>query len=273
VGVPHPDAAEGLNKLGAEAADFDWTNDATYDHALDGVKSVMCTAPYIEKWQERFPAFLQACKNAGVKHIVKVSFYHARSSGDVFQDVPFVRAHGDCDDMLSKSGVSYTILAATHFMSNPFVFQGQDLRKDQKPATFYGASQGKGVNYVSPNDVAEVAVRALLEPKAHFNKEYTLTGSETITDQLVADLLSKYLGKPIMYVDQPAHTFEDEEKMGGDPEWLIKDLVALEKIKASGKEEDASFVTNDIDNICGHKAETYEEYLLGKDFMTVIESA
>jgi uncharacterized protein YbjT (DUF2867 family) len=273
VGVPHVDAAEGLNKLGAETADFDWQNDATYAHALDGVRSVMCTAPYVEKWAERFPNFLEACKKAGVKHIVKVSFYHARASGDVFQDVPLVRAHGDCDELLTKSGISYTILAATHFMSNPFVFQGQELRKDQKPATFYGASAGKGVNYVSPNDVAEVAVRALLEPKAHHNKEYVLTGPEAITDQTVADLISKHLDKPIMYVDQPVHTFEDEEKMGGDPEWKIKDLVALEKIKASGKEEDASFVSKDIETICGRKAETFEEYLLVKDYMTSVESA
>lgn len=273
VGVPRADAAEGLNQLGAETADFDWQNDATYAHALAGIKSVVCTAPYVQNWAERFPAFLEACKKAGVKHIVKVSFYHARASGDVFQDVPLVRAHGDCDELLAKSGISYTILAATHFMSNPFVFQGQELRKDQKPATLYGASAGKGVNYVSPNDVAEVAVRALLEPKAHHNKEYVLTGPEAITDQSVADLLSKYLNKPIMYVDQPLHTFEDEEKMGGDPEWKIKDLVALEKIKASGKEEDASFVSKDIETICDHKAETFEEYLLGKDYMTSVESA
>jgi len=46
------------------------------------------------------------------------------------------------------------------------------------------------VNYVSPNDVAEVAVRVLMAPREHYNKEYTLTG-ETIKDQQVADLLSK----------------------------------------------------------------------------------
>jgi uncharacterized protein YbjT (DUF2867 family) len=273
IGVHHPEAGEALNKLGVEVADFDWNNENTFATALAGVKSVMCTAPYVANWQERFPAFLKACQKAGVRHIVKLSFYHARASGDVFQDVPLVRAHGDCDEMLSKSGISYTILAATHFMSNPFVFQGQNIRSDQKPATLYGASQGKGVNYVSPNDVAEVAVRALLEPKAHHNKEYSLTGPEAITDQTVAELLGKYLNKPIMYVDQPLHTFEDEEKMGGDPEWLVKDLVALEKIKASGKEEDASFVSKDVEAICGHPAENYGDYLFNTRTMTIMEMA
>lgn len=61
--------------------------------------------------------------------------------------------------------------------------------------------------------------------------------------------------------------------MGGDPEYMVKDLVALEKVKASGKEEDASFVTNDIEAVCGHTAETFEEYLLATNCMTMVELA
>lgn len=190
-GVHSKEAGETLRNLGVDVVDFDWRDEKTYAPALAGVKSVMCTAPYIAHWEEKFPAFLKACKEARVKHIVKLSFYHARSSSDVFQDVPLIRAHGDCDEMLAKSGIEYTIIAATHFMSNPFVFQGENLRSDLKPAPFYGASGQKGVNYVSPNDVAEVAVRTLMEPKVHANKEYSITGPETIKDQAVAGLLSK----------------------------------------------------------------------------------
>lgn len=82
--------------------------------------------------------------------------------------------------------------------------------------TFYGASVGKGVNYVSPNDSAEVAVRALLEPRAHRNKEYTLT--VWLQDNATAPFRSHHLQKPVMYVDQPMHTYDDGEKMGGKPQ-------------------------------------------------------
>jgi len=271
LGVHHPDAIEDLNKEGAEVADFQWDNDASYEKALQGVKSVFCTAPYVANWHEKFPLFLEACKKAGVKHFVKLSFYHARHGDELFQDVPFVKAHGECDAMLAKSGLAYTILSASHFMSNPLIYQGKELRASEKPATMYGASHGKGVNYVSPNDVAEVAVRVLLDPKSHFDKEYTLTGPYALTDQVVSGLLSKFLNKPIMFVDQPFHTFEDSEKAGGDPEWLVKDLVAFEMIKATGVEESLSFVSNDVENLCGHKAESYEAYLMQKDSMTPAE--
>lgn len=268
VGVHHPDAAEDLGMQGAEIADFQWENDSTYEKALHGVKSVLCTAPYVEQWERYFPLFLRACRAAGVKHFVKLSFYHARRPFDVFQRVPLVRAHGECDTMLAESGLAYTILSASHFMSNPLIYQGKELRADQKPAALYGSSHGKGVNYVSPNDVAEAAVRVLLEPKPHFDKEYTLTGPYALTDQVVSSLLSKHLNKPVMFVDQPLRTFEEGEKAGGDPEWLVKDLVAFEMIKASGIEEQLSFVSHDFEHVCGHKAESFESYLMHKENMT-----
>jgi uncharacterized protein YbjT (DUF2867 family) len=118
--------------------------------------------------------------------------------------------------------MSYTILYASHFMSNPFTFQGKELRDSATLSTFYGASGNRGVNYVSPNDVAEVAVRVLLEPTEHYNKEYTLTGRESITDQQVADYIGKHLQKPVMYVDQPLHEFTTELQVGGDPDWMVQ---------------------------------------------------
>jgi uncharacterized protein YbjT (DUF2867 family) len=293
LGVHHVDEGEEMNKHGAEIADFAWDREESYEKALKGAKSVLCTTPYTKDWKRHFPAFLEACERAGVRHFVKLSFYHARLSGDPFQQVPLVRAHGDCDDLLVKtvtpamesimSGesdvlvdygsphMSYTILGASHYMSNPLSFQSRELHETDTMATFYGASANRGVNYVSPNDVAEVVVRVLLEPRSHYNKEYTLTGPEAITDQQVADLLSKHLKKPVMYVDQPLHVYTSEMKMSGDPRWMVQDLVALEEIKATGTEENLSFVTDDIKTICGHKAETFEDYLRMTDYMTPTE--
>jgi uncharacterized protein YbjT (DUF2867 family) len=293
LGSHNPEILEDMNKLGAEIADFSWDKEETYEKALAGVKSVLCTAAYVKDWQTHFPAFLEACKKAGVRHFVKLSFYHARLPGDPFHEVPLVKAHGDCDEMLvetitpsmenvhmgdidvgldmARPHMSYTILYATHFMSNPFTFQGRELRDSQTLSTFYGASGNKGVNYVSPNDIAEVMVRVLLEPCSHYNKEYTITGPEAITDQQVADLLGKHLKKSVMYVDQPLHEFESELKLSGDPEWMVNDLVTLEKMKATGQEENLNFLSDDFEKICGHPAETFESYLQMTEYMTKVE--
>jgi NAD(P)H dehydrogenase (quinone) len=283
---------------GVEIADFNWTDTSTYDKALKGIKSVLITIPYTEKWYHNFSAFIGACHDAHVKHIVKLSFYHARNHDDVFHEVPLVRQHGMCDqeliqmvkpepplkaflsnegvapgmDMYVRPNMSYTILFATHYMSDPFTFQGAELRSNNKPSAMYGATRNHGVNYVSPNDVAEVAVRVLLAPCEHYDKTYTLTGPKAITDHEVASHLSKYLRKPIMYVDQPLDVYSTELKVSGNPRFVVEDMVAFERVKATGTEEDHAIVSKDIETICGHPPETYQEYLLATDMMTDVEA-
>jgi len=292
LGSHRPETLDEMKWLGADVVEFNWDDEKTYEKALEGVKSVLCVIVYHENWEKHFPVFLEACKKAGVRHLIKLSFYHARL-GDEFAEVPLVKAHGECDQMLIDAltpkvdstfeadtevavdfgtpHMSYTILYASHFMSNPFAFQGEELFDDKKPVTYYGASGNRGVNYVSPNDVAEVAVRILLNPREHYNREYTLTGPKAVTDQEVAGFISKRLNKPVMYVEQPLHTFKSQLKLLGDPEWMVDDLAALEKIKGSGSEESRTFVSRDIEKICGHKPEDFEGYLGEPETMTTIE--
>ena len=170
LGVKDQDAVSNLSKMGAEIADFSWEDDSSYEKALARAHTVIVTTLHPEHWDRHFPLFLEACKKANVRNVVKVSFYYNPMFGDdatekayrlMIREVPFVNRHHVCDDMLRNSGLSFTILCASHLMSNPLVYQGQNLRKGNE-VCFYGASNGRGVNYVSPNDVAEVAVRVLL---------------------------------------------------------------------------------------------------------------
>lgn len=123
VGFRHPDeeCAQELSQKGAEVADFCWNDETTYASALEGVKIVFCVTPYVENWAKSFPAFLRACETAGVQYFVKMSFYHSRRTDEPFQKVHMVRLHGKCDELLAKSKIPYTILSASHFMSNPLV--------------------------------------------------------------------------------------------------------------------------------------------------------
>lgn len=293
LGTKSPQKLDEMNKPGAEFVNFAWDEEETYKEALKGVQSVLCTIPYIDGWEYHFRAFFNACKEAGVKHFVKLSFYHARNMGDPMQQIPLAKSHGSCDNLVVEElsprdatktmsadidvsrdftpDMAYTILYASHYMSNPFTFQRKQLEKGVL-GTFYGSSGHHGVNYVSPNDVAEVAVRVLLERKSHCNMEYELTGPESITDQQVATLLSEHLQRPIVYVDQPIEKFAQEMKDDGEAAWVVRDLAAMEEVKASGMEEDAEFSSGDIEMILGRKAESFKEYLERTDTMTPVEA-
>jgi hypothetical protein len=285
---------------------------------VQGAKTVFCVVSPHQGWVKRFHAFFDVCRKNGVKHFVKLSFYNALVStrmnvikgfnvalrvDNPFCYVPLIKMHGECDERLMKScAMDYTILFATHLMSDPAVNQRHNIMFD--PSRFYSASAGKGVNYVSPNDIAAAAVCVLVSPKDHRRVGYTLTGPTHITDSQVADLLSKDMNKTVEYVDVAPNDYghfcciytsgpsitdntmvdisnteapnidlvvkESTEKKRGDPsQCLMDDLVHLENLKATGME--VNFRSKDFEKLCGRPAETFDEYLDAKNERTPAE--
>jgi uncharacterized protein YbjT (DUF2867 family) len=318
VGATDPSLVEDEWKArGAEVVAFDFDKPETYAKALKGIKSIYLAVPHHEGWQDNLEAFLAAKKKAGIKHIVKLSISHALTSqadtmkgfamandvSDPFLKVPLVLMHRDIDSKLMKLPRNYTILFASHFMSNPTVYQHELIRKEHR---FVGASAAHGVAYVSPNDVADVAVKALLEPQHFWRTGLNLTGPAAVKDTEIATVLryervfrfslqlvtnvrppishhtngsfvvvcccccfcciSSVLGTDITFDDKPILDFTDEAQ---DTNWGPSvDVAYLELCKASGMEEQPKFISKDIEKICGHSAESYRDYLGNKTVMT-----
>lgn len=241
-----------------------------FDPALTGVKTVFCTVPHVAGWSDVFPTFLRHCKKKKIEHFIKVSFLRpthawkgvAKAAKEYRDSVPFVNFHGTCDDLLeaakNDSRISYTILGYSHLMTTPLVMQGKLLREEHK---FVTASYGMGVNYVSPNDVADAAVVCILHQGSHRNKIYNLTGRGPITDHQVCKLLTKRYGLEIQHVELGYHAYKADVTKRGLPAWEVKDAAAFERMKASGVDEHNTSYTNDVEKLTGHKAESFEEYL------------
>lgn len=256
-----------LRAKGAEVIDFDWTDESCYGSALKGVKSVFCTLPHMDDWASVFPQFLKECKEKKIEHFVKISFLENTEAGERYREnVPFVRFHSTCDDILSQapktSRISYTILATSHLMSTPLLQQGDLLKKEHK---FVTASYGMGVNYVSPNDVADASVVVLLNLKDHRNKVYNLTGPGPTFDKDVAKLLSNAYDTEITHIEMGYHEFKKSVLKRGVPIWLAKDAASFERMKASGIDELASSYTDDLEKLIGKKPESFSEYLDNKN--------
>jgi uncharacterized protein YbjT (DUF2867 family) len=278
IGVPDVVAFQSVlaEARNAELVEFDWDREETYANALKGVTSVFFAFPHHERWEHNFSTFLALAQQAGVNHFVKLSFYHAMApepettlqynfnpAEDPFLKVPFIRMHRTCDTKLARMSLvfNYTLIFASHFMSNAIVYQSESLRKEHR---FMGSSHGKGVNYVSPNDIADVAVRALLAPKEHFRVGYTVTGPTALTDVDVAGLLGERLGTPVTYVDQPIVEYATK-----DTDWgPAGDVAYLEMLKSLGVEELPTFVSKAVSRVCGRPAESFADYLNGQDLMT-----
>lgn len=205
-----------------------------------------------------------------IRHFVKVSKVsfltnaNAEAGHRYHENVPFCKFHASCDDFLFRTAASHdspmncTILACSHLMSTPLFTQGSLLKKEHK---FVTASCGMGVNYVSPNDVADAAVVVILNEEPHRNQVYNLTGPGPITDAQVAQLLSQQYGTHIEYTPLGLNDYIAALKKRGLPAWQVKDCAAFEEIKASGVHELPTSYTQDLTNITGKKPETFVDFL------------
>jgi uncharacterized protein YbjT (DUF2867 family) len=286
VGVEDSAKATDLKKHGAQVAMFSFEDESTYPAAIAGAKYVLFNVdPLLHTGlSEHFKAFYNACRAGHVEHIVKISFFQALTATrarlvkgfgvslpkeNPFQHVPLMMEHGNCDEIVMKGSIPYTILSTTHKMSDPLTFQAENLKNHGK---LCGASDGKVVNYVSPNDIAACAVRVLTDPKHHHRVAYSLTGPSTMKDRDMATILSKHLDKKVNFVEMSPSDFIDEEKkVEHDPDWLLRELVKLEQLKASGIEQ--TFASKDFEKICGRAPESFEDYLSCKTEMTSYELA
>lgn len=132
---------------------------------------------------------------------------------------------------------------------------------------FITASYGMGVNYVSPNDVADAAVVVLLNQKPYRNKVYNLTGKKPVKDAEIAAALSDHYGHKIDHVQLGYHEYEKDVKERGLPAWQVRDSAAFERMKATGVDENPASYTTDLESIIGKAPETIKEYLSNKSCM------
>ena len=93
--------ASGLSKRGAQVVNFDWDNPSTWAAGLNGVKSVFLVRPMQAKFANLVEAFIQVCKNARVKHLVRLSILDAPRPGQPNPgNLSMMAEHGKCDQMV-----------------------------------------------------------------------------------------------------------------------------------------------------------------------------
>lgn len=168
------------------AIPFDWTDHSTYAPNLAG-----CRAAYIAytpdlsvpRAQDDIRAFVNAAIDAGVERLVLLS-----GRGE-----PAAEA---CEQIVSESGLEYTLVRAAWFNQN---FDEGDFL----PAILDGVIALPAGNIAEPlidaDDIAEVAFAALTQP-GHNTELYEITGPRALTFHEVAQILSESTGRTITYI-------------------------------------------------------------------------
>ncbi len=100
------------------------------------------------------------------------------------------------------------------------------------------------------------AVRVLSQ-SGHEGKAYALTGPEALTNDQIAEKLSRATGRAIRYVDLPPADLKKAMLAAEVPEWSADALLDLQRLYREGK---ASLVDPAVEHITGRKATTFDQF-------------
>ena len=199
-----------------EVVEADFDRPETLQSALAGVKRAFLLTNSSENAEAQQIAFIDAAKQSGVEHIVKLSQFKA----DANSPGRFLRYHAAVEAALQASGIAYTFLRPNLFMQGLLNFRSTIASQN----SFYAAAGDARVSMVDVRDIAEVAVVALTEA-GHEGKTYDLTGSEALTHAEMAEQLSTALGRKITFVDVSPEAMHAALINIGFPLWQADGLI------------------------------------------------
>jgi len=159
--------------------------------ALDGVERVlMISGPRMDMVETQC-TFIDACKAARVRHVIKFSGLDSRPDSTF----PFGVMHKQIEEYLEKSGVAWTHLRPTGFMQE-YLREAPSIIHE---GALYLALGDVRLNPIDLVDVGKVGFR-LLRDGGHEGVRLPMTGPEALTMAEVADRISRAIGKPLRYV-------------------------------------------------------------------------
>ncbi len=172
-----------------EYVHFDFTNDQGSQHLFREVDRLfLATPPLGDEECELAIRLIDQARQQEVKQIVRLSAMGVEENE--------ASHHRAAEKYLEESGVAFTVLRPNFFMQNFLTYYRDCIRKQNM--IILPAGKGK-TSFVDARDIGEAAVQALTN-SGHLNKTYTLTGSQAIDHFEVAEMLSKTLGREIVYI-------------------------------------------------------------------------
>lgn len=193
----------------------------------------------------------EAARQAGVKHIVKVSAMEAFQSH--MDGTVHARAHVVGEERLRKLGVAWTMVRPGFFASNLHLYF-------MRPTATGGAlylPTGDGEELpIDPRDIATV-VRTVLTSDGHEGKAYSLSGPQRLSYAEMAQAITAATGVPVEHVD----VTEDEGRRrfladGFPPEFVDFVLAHFAGVKA-GK----MTIETGVPDLLGRPASTFDDWL------------
>ncbi|MBB5958306.1 uncharacterized protein YbjT (DUF2867 family) [Saccharothrix tamanrassetensis] len=225
----------------SSAQRFDWSDESTWDAALEGATAVYLVPPALNMEWVEMAEFLPRAEAVGVRRIVYLS---ARGIGEDDRRETLIRS----------STVDWTILRPTWFHQNftedfllPMVLAGE-----------VALPMGPGGHpFIDARDIADVAVAALTSD-GHAGEVYELSGPEAISFPDAVAQVAEASGRTIRVTDVPEGPFaETLAGFGIAPEYgeaLTGSLAAI-------RDGHDAFLSTGVQDVLGRAPRPFADYV------------
>jgi uncharacterized protein YbjT (DUF2867 family) len=224
------------------AVRFDWDDNSTWPAALQGVDSLYLTY-YPDLASPRAGGHIRELARlavaSGVRRIVLISG----------------RGEPQChagENAVREAGVPYTILRCAWFAQN---FSEGNLRDQVLSGELAFPAGNVAEPFVDLDDVADVAVEALTDPK-HANKIYELSGPRLVTFEEACREITKASGHEVRYLPISLESYREVLVTVMPPD-VAEFLCELFAYILDGHN---AFIDDGIERVLGRKARDFTTY-------------
>ncbi len=228
--------------------EFDFLNEATFEHALEGVRAIFLVRPpqLATPTKDMLP-FLEAAKNKGIEKIVFLSLLGVEKN-------PVV-PHRKIESMIKELSIPYVFLRPSFFMQNLNTNHQEEIK--ERDELYIPAGNSK-TSFIDTRDIAKAAAVCLTN-EHYKNIGITLTGSRAIGYDEVANTLSEVLGRKITYKNPSLLKFRKDRIERGTPKKFANVMTLLYLMTKLGTAND---VTNDLALLIGREPISFKQYAI-----------
>jgi uncharacterized protein YbjT (DUF2867 family) len=213
--LPHVELVEG-----------DMARPETLYRFLEGTDRALMISSSNPQMLETQCRFIDACKVAGVAHVVKFSGKESSIGFDA-EKFRFTRMHGEIERYLEGSGLGWTHLRPSQFMQ---VYLREATIAD-KGLLLLPLNDVK-LSPVDVEDIAKIAF-ALLAQGDHYGRAFEITGPQALSMTEIAAAISEAAGRLVRYQSISPEERRRAMQAAGLPSFIVDALheQALERLR------------------------------------------
>lgn len=245
----HPETLAKMFGDKAKIARFDFTDPSTFRDVLEDVDRVfIMRPPHLGKPEDLKP-FIDALKSkGGIKLVCFLSLIGVENNP--------VPPHHKVEKYIEQADLPYCHIRPSFFMQNISGVHAYEIKYFNRIVVPVKKAL---TSFIDAEDIGEMTAKILSEPELHQNKGYSITGSEAIDYWKVAKILSKELGREIIYTN-PKPSFAKKYWItvrGLEKEYcnVMGMLYMMTRLGTAKK------VTPVFEQVMGRKAQTFQQFV------------